>query len=145
MIAECPIEKQILDRQVSLKQILRESLKFLLSFSTSTLLTTENKTKLELNEHLKSAWELHSVLPESLSKKQPNFRKPQNIYIKALVKIQNIYIKGLSKGKNIYIKAQRERAKISLKSVFIQIFKSSQKRSQKGQVTKKENFGSQMV
>ena len=58
-----------------------------------------------------------AVLPESLSKKQPNFIKPQKTYIKALLKTQNIYIKALSKGKNIYIKAQRDRAKTSFKLV----------------------------
>ena len=59
-----------------------------------------------------------TVLPESFSKKLPNFRKTQKTYIKAILKTQNIYIKALSKGKNIYIKAQRNRAITIFKLVY---------------------------
>ena len=46
-----------------------------------------------------------TVLPESLRKKQPNFRKPQNTYTNSVLKTLNNFFKALSKGKNIFIKA----------------------------------------
>ena len=55
------------------------------------------------------------VLPESLRKKQPNFRKKQKTYIKAVLKPQNTHTKSVSK--NSYIRAQRDRIQTGFKLV----------------------------
>ena len=65
---------------------------------------------------------ISAVLRESLKKKSPNFLKPKETYIKAILKSQKTYIKRLPKVKNVYIKTLKIMRKTGLNRFFCRFF-----------------------